>query len=83
MESVLAAKSELSKTQGSTPPPRDYVKDLLVQIVSASTDMEARVWLDGVYTDLENNHVHGRWMMDREVYFKVEGRVDRRPSAKQ
>ena len=83
MESVLAAKSELPKTQESAPPTRDYVRDLLVQMVSSSTDMEARVWLDGVYTDLENTQVHGRWIMDREVYFKVEGRVDRRPSAKQ
>jgi len=35
-----------------------------------------RVWLDGVYTDIENAEVRGEWMKGREVYFKVEGSVD-------
>lgn len=35
-----------------------------------------RVWLDGVYTDIENAAAANReWMKGREIYFKVEGRV--------
>jgi len=37
-----------------------------------------RVWLDGIYTDIGDEQVHGDWMNDRDVYFKVEGRVDKR-----
>ena len=83
MEKVLDPRSEQSNTQDSTVPARHYVRDLLAQMVSSSTEMEARVWLDGVYTNLEDSQVHGRWMMEREVYFKVEGRVERRPITKQ
>jgi hypothetical protein len=35
-----------------------------------------RVWLDGVYTDIENAGTRREWMKGREVYFKVEGKVD-------
>ena len=45
-------------------------------MISSSQDLNVRVWLDGVYTDIENAQVRGEWMKGREVYFKVEGSVD-------
>ena len=45
-------------------------------MISSSQDLNVRVWLDGVYTDIENAEVRGEWMKGREVYFKVEGSVD-------
>ena len=54
----------------------DQLKSLLAELISSSVDLNVRVWLDGVYTDIENAGAHGQWMKGREVYFKVEGRVD-------
>ena len=52
------------------------LRELLAELISSSTDLNIRVWLDGIYTDIEDSHVHGDWMQGREVYFKVEGKVD-------
>jgi len=49
---------------------------LLEQLISSSKNLNVRLWLDGVYTDIDNTEVPGDWMNGREVYFKVEGRVD-------
>ena len=54
------------------------LKDLLVDLIDSSRALDVRVWLDGVYTDISDEQVHGDWMNDRDVYFKVEGRVDKR-----
>ena len=54
------------------------LKDLLVDLIDSSKALDARVWLDGVYTDFGDEHVRGDWINDRDVYFKVEGRVDKR-----
>jgi hypothetical protein len=54
------------------------LKDLLADLIDSSKALEVRIWLDGVYTDISDEQVHGDWMNDREVYFKVEGRVDKR-----
>jgi hypothetical protein len=56
----------------------DHLKDLLVNLIGSSKALDVRVWLDGVYTDIEDDQVRGAWMNDRDVYFKVEGRVDKR-----
>lgn len=58
----------------------EQLKSLLAELISSSANLEVRVWLDGVYTDIENAGAHGQWMKGREVYFKVEGRVDGQPS---
>jgi hypothetical protein len=58
--------------------PDGRLRDLLVDLIASSKSIEARVWLDGVYTDIGDEQVHGDWMNDRDVYFKVEGRVDKR-----
>lgn len=55
----------------------EQLKQLLGRLISSSEDLNVRVWLDGVYTDVESTPVPGDWMNGREVYFKVEGRVDR------
>ena len=54
------------------------LRDLLVDLIASSKALDARVWLDGVYTDIDDEQVRGEWMNDRDVYFKVEGRIDRR-----
>lgn len=53
------------------------LKVLLIDLIGSSIALDVRVWLDGVYTDIGDDHVVGNWMNDREVYFKVEGRVDK------
>lgn len=56
----------------------DYqLKTLLEKLISSSRTLNIRVWLDGVFTDLEGSNVRGDWMKGREVYFKVEGSVDK------
>ena len=54
----------------------NQLRDLLAELISSSRDLNVRVWLDGIYTDLDNADVRGDWMKGREVYFKVEGKVD-------
>jgi hypothetical protein len=54
----------------------NQLKDLLAELISSSASLNLRVWLDGVYTDIENAHANREWMKGREVYFKVEGKVD-------
>ncbi|HLC11421.1 MAG TPA: hypothetical protein VJL56_06220 [Candidatus Bathyarchaeia archaeon] len=56
----------------------DGLKDLLVGLIDSSKALDVRVWLDSVYTDIGDEQVRGDWMNDRDVYFKVEGRVDKR-----
>lgn len=56
----------------------DRLKDLLVGLIASSKALDCRVWLDGVYTDIVDEQMLGKWMNDRDVYFKVEGRVDKR-----
>ena len=56
----------------------DRLRDLLVDLIASSKALDARVWLDGVYTDIDDEQVRGEWMNDRDVYFKVEGRIDKR-----
>jgi hypothetical protein len=56
----------------------DRLKGLLVDLIDSSKTLDVRVWLDGVYTDIADEQVRGDWMNDRDVYFKVEGRVDKR-----
>ena len=56
----------------------DYqLKSLLEELISSSRTLNVRIWLDGVFTDLEGNDVQGEWVKGREVYFKVEGSVDK------
>jgi hypothetical protein len=54
------------------------LRDILVDLIASSKALDARVWLDGVYTDIDDEQVRGEWMNDRDVYFKVEGRIDKR-----
>ena len=54
----------------------DQLKNLLAELISSSASLNVRVWLDGVYSDIDNAGAHGEWMKGREVYFKVEGKVD-------
>jgi hypothetical protein len=54
----------------------DQVRELLTELISSSADLNVRVWLDGVYTDIDDTQIHGEWMKGREIYFKVEGKVE-------
>jgi hypothetical protein len=57
------------------------MRHLLEALISSSEDLTLRIWLDGVYTDIENTEIDSAWVDGREVYFKVEGRVDRMKKA--
>lgn len=70
---MLETKSQTAHSDSLT---EDQLKGLLAELISSSANLNVRVWLDGVYTDIENGGADGRWMKGREVYFKVEGRVD-------
>ena len=53
----------------------EQLKGFLAELISSSADLNVRVWLDGVYTAIEETRIYGDWMKGREVYFKVEGKV--------
>jgi hypothetical protein len=59
------------------------LKDILLDLIASSKALDARVWLDGVYTEIADEQVLGNWMNDRDVYFKVEGRIDKRSPTQQ
>jgi hypothetical protein len=59
------------------------LKGILVDLIASSKALDARVWLDGVYTEIADERVLGNWMNDRDVYFKVEGRIDKRSATQQ
>jgi hypothetical protein len=67
-----------SHSEAREPEAHGRLKDLLVDLIDSSRALDVRVWLDGVYTDIGDEHVRGDWMNDRDVYFKVEGRLDKR-----
>lgn len=80
MDAVLSSneKREGPSRSGDSDSETDSrLKDLLRELIVSSKALDARVWLDGVYTDIGDEHVRGNWMKDRDVYFKVEGRVDK------
>jgi DNA polymerase III sliding clamp (beta) subunit (PCNA family) len=52
------------------------LRTLLEELIFSSKDLNVRVWLDGVYTEIDDE-ARGDWMKGREIYFKLEGRVDR------
>jgi hypothetical protein len=64
--------------EGREPGADGHLKDFLVDLIGSSKALDVRVWLDGVYTDISDEQIRGEWMNDRDVYFKVEGRVDKR-----
>lgn len=64
--------------EGREVEPDDRLKDLLVDLIDSSKALDVRVWLDGVYTDITDKQVVEECMNNRDVYFKVEGRVDKR-----
>jgi len=54
----------------------EQLRGLLAELISSSASLNLRVWLDGVYTDIELTGIRREWMKGREVYFKLEGKVD-------
>ena len=79
MEEIANLGYPSETTDQSTPQDTmtdDRLKDLLAELISSSASLNVRVWLDGVYTDIENAGTHREWMKGREVYFMVEGKVD-------
>jgi len=81
MDSIIADsgnRDELPRSEAQEAKTDGRLKDILVDLIASSKALDARVWLDGVYTDIGDEQVHGNWMNDRDVYFKVEGRIDKR-----
>lgn len=66
-------------TQGGLPVKNttmvNELRDVMSSLVRRSEKLDARVWLDGVYTELEDALVLRNWVVDREVYFKIEGTI--------
>ena len=56
-----------------------YVSDrrILLDLVRACQILEVGVYVDGVYTILDEGGLRSDWIDGHEVYFKVEGRIDR------
>ena len=81
MDAILAGTGKregYSYSEVREPKNDGRLKDLLVDLIDSSKALDVRVWLDGIYTDIGDEQVRGDWMNDRDVYFKVEGRVDKR-----
>jgi len=81
MDSILANSGNrdgLPRSEAQEAKNGGRLKDILVDLIASSKAFDARVWLDGVYTDIGDGQVHGDCMNDRDVYFKVEGRVDKK-----
>jgi len=81
MDAVLSGNGKregLAYSEIREPKADGRLKDLLADLIDSSKALDVRVWLDGIYTDIGDEQVHGDWMNDRDVYFKVEGRVDKR-----
>lgn len=51
------------------------LRDAVSSLVRKSERLDARIWLDGVYTELEDALALRNWSEDREVYFKIEGTI--------
>ena len=56
--------------------PSDGLKAKLVQLMSSSTITDARVWLDGVYTSLQDLAIQSG--NGHELYYKIEGKLEGR-----
>jgi hypothetical protein len=81
MDSIIANsgnRDELPRSEAQEAKTDGHLKDLLVDLIASSKALDARVWLDGIYTDIGDEQVHGNWVNDRDVYFKIEGRIDKR-----
>jgi hypothetical protein len=65
-----------STSTSSTNANEDQLRELVSELISASTNLDIRMWLDGIYTEINNSQGLGNWMKGREVYFKIEGKVD-------
>jgi hypothetical protein len=70
-EGSLSVEDQETETDGR-------LKGLLVDLIGSSKALDVRVWLDGIFTDIDDERVCGDWMNDRDVYFKVEGRIEKR-----
>ena len=53
------------------------MKKVLMDLLSTSNILDAGLWLDGIYTPLDENFFQGDWTKGREVYFKIEARVEK------
>ena len=51
-------------------------KRVLLELVRVSRILDAGVWVDGVYTVLDEVILQSDWMNGHEVYFKIEGRIE-------
>jgi hypothetical protein len=74
--SVVAPAETPNRTDPQDSMTENELKDLLAELISTSASLNVRVWLDGVYTDIGNAGTRREWMKGREVYFKVEGKID-------
>jgi hypothetical protein len=52
-------------------------KKTLIELLSSSEILHAVLFLDGVYTPIEDASLSPNWTKGREIYFKIEGKIER------
>ena len=69
----------MSKLVATLQSPASPLKQTLEHLISSSEILHLAVWIDGQYTPAE---VLGEtnWASGRELYFKIEGRLNRSPA---
>jgi hypothetical protein len=76
MDGSGSKSDESTSSPASSSTNDDQIRELVSELVSASKSLDIRMWLDGIYTEIDKSQRLGGWMKGREVYFKIEGKVD-------
>ena len=76
IESPGYQPSEAPESLSARSPNDEEIRALVTELLAASKSLDFRLWLDGIYTDIDSSDGLREWMRGREVYFKIEGKVE-------
>ncbi|HET7404962.1 MAG TPA: hypothetical protein VFJ63_02500 [Candidatus Bathyarchaeia archaeon] len=76
IESPEYRQIETTSSLSARSPNDEEIRALVSELLAASKSLDFRLWLDGVYTDIDSSDGLREWMRGREVYFKIEGKVE-------
>ncbi|HEX4921198.1 MAG TPA: hypothetical protein VFV92_10715 [Candidatus Bathyarchaeia archaeon] len=76
IESPGYQQAETASSLSARSPNDEEIRALVSELLAASKSLDFRLWLDGVYTDIDSSDGLREWMRGREVYFKIEGKVE-------
>lgn len=76
IESPEYREVEAASSLPARSPNDEEIRELVSELLAASKSLDFRLWLDGVYTDIDSSDGLREWMRGREVYFKIEGKVE-------